>query len=58
MIFAVMAKYFPAPSDSSSYCNKPSEFDRVTGADVFSSLVSEELTVKLNQTGKMPLLQL
>ena len=52
MVMAVMTHFFPAPAASDLYCNKPSEYDRVTNADTFSSLVSQELLGKLHSTGK------
>lgn len=51
MVLAVMAKFFPAPSTSELYCNKPSEYDRVVAHDVFTSLVPPELLAKLHLTG-------
>ena len=53
---AVMAHFFPAPAASDLYCNKPSEYDRVTNADTFSSLVSKELLGKLHSTGDFSLI--
>ena len=52
MVMAVMAHFFPAPAASDLFCNKPSEYDRVTNVDTFSSLVSQELLGKLHSTGK------
>ena len=56
MVMAVMAHFFPAPAASDLYCNKPSEYDRVTKADIFSSLVSKELLGKLHLTGDFSLI--
>ena len=52
MVLAVMAKFFPAPGASDLYCNKPSEYDRVTAPEIFSSLVPLELMKKLHETGE------
>ena len=56
MVMAVMAHFFPAPAASDLYCNKPSEYDRVTKADTFSSLVSKDLLGKLHSTGDFSLI--
>ena len=51
MVLAVMAYFFPAPSTSDLYCNKPDEYDRVTSTEVFSSLVPGGLMTELLKTG-------
>ena len=51
MVFAAMTKFFPAPGSSDLYCNKPSEYDRVTQPETFNSLVSTDLLDKLHSTG-------
>lgn len=51
MVLAVMAYFFPAPSTSDLYCNKPDEYDRVTSPKVFSSLVPGGLMTELLKTG-------
>lgn len=52
MVLAVMAHFFPAPSTSDLYCNKPDEYDRVTSPEVFSSLVPGGLMTELRKTGE------
>ena len=52
MVLAVMAHFFPAPSTSDLYCNKPDEYDRVTSAETFSTLVPAGLMAELLKTGQ------
>ena len=52
MVLAVMAHFFPAPTTSDLYCNKPDEYDRVTSLETFSSLVPQGLMTELRKTGK------
>lgn len=47
-----MGRYFPAPGDSSAYCNKPAEFDSLVAQ--FDEIVPAELASKLEGAGRKP----
>jgi len=51
LIYAIMARYFPAPRDPAAYTNNPSEYKRVTSD---ATLIPAELIEKLDKCGRAP----
>jgi diphosphomevalonate decarboxylase len=51
MIFAVMARYFPAPADPAAYTNNPGMYEQVR-AD--AELIPAALSEKLERCGRVP----
>ena len=43
--------YFPAPGPVENYCNKPEEYNRVSGDE---SLLPNDLKERLARTGRIP----
>ncbi len=51
LIYAIMARYFPAPREAEAYTNKPNLYQSVT-AD--ADLIPAALVEKLNKCGRVP----
>ena len=52
LVFAVMAKYFPAPGAASDYCNNPDAYNKIVSNS--SSYLNGDFIQSLNSTGRVP----